>query len=305
MNRQKEIYRATLAGSLVNFLLLLFKFAAGLLGHSSAMIADAFHSLSDFASDIIVLCFVRLAGRPEDEDHAYGHGKYETLASIIIGLILAAVGLGLLADGIARVAGFLAGQKPPSPNWWALSAAIVSLACKEALYRYTTSIAKKIDSPVLEANAWHHRSDALTSIAALLGIGGAMALGPDWNVLDPLACLVVCAFILKAAWDLLRPGFQEFMEKSLPEEERKSIALIILSTPGVVDFHRLRTRRIGPGRAVEAHIKMNGEISLNEAHDIASLLEKRLKEELGENIHVGIHMEPVRARAESPEPRAL
>lgn len=293
MSREGEICRVTIAGGAVNIGLMLFKFLAGILGHSAAMLADAVHSLSDLATDLVLLLFVRVAGKPQDMDHDYGHGKFETLASLIIGLALLAVGLGIAIEGLHAIADSWRGAVPERPGGIALAAAMISLLLKEGLYHYTRAAAKRLDSPALMANAWHHRSDALTSIAAFAGIAGAMLLGPRWRVLDPLAAVVVSLFILWMAWTLIRPCLDELLEKSLPKEEKDRITEIVAHTPGVVAFHRLRTRRIGSRRAVEVHIKMPGENSLTEAHNIASAIEKRLREEFGANAHVAIHMEPL------------
>lgn len=281
-------------GSVVNIVLLVFKFVAGIVGHSSAMIADAFHSLSDFLSDIVVIVFVRLAGKPEDADHAYGHGKYETLASVVVGILLCIVGLGLLAGGIDKIVGFFNGMPLEAPNRWALAAAALSIVMKEALYRYTVVYGKKLDSAALVANAWHHRSDALTSVAALAGIAGAMLPGDNWTILDPLAATVVSLFIIKASCSLMKPGLEELLEKALPKEECDEIEGMISSTPGVVAYHRLRTRRVGAHRAIEVHVKMSPEISLMQAHEIATEVENRIKGRFGGETHVGIHMEPCR-----------
>lgn len=294
MNRTRQIYKITLNGSVVNALLTLFKFFAGIIGHSSAMIADAVHSLSDFVTDIIVILFVRIAGKPQDDDHDYGHGKYETLAAAIVGIMLGGVGIGLLYNGIATtIAVIFNGLILPAPNYWALSAAILSILLKEGLYRYTIIAARRLDSSALKANAWHHRSDAITSIAALAGISGAMILGSQWSVLDPIAAMIVSLFIIKAAYSLLKPSIDELLEKSLPADVKERITEIIATTPGVVKIHRLRTRRIGNGSAVEVHIKMPGTISLAEAHDVASSVERRLKDALGPATHTAVHMEPL------------
>lgn len=292
VNREKQIYKVTIVGSVVNLFLVGFKLIAGFLGHSSAMIADAVHSISDLVTDVVVLLFVRIAGRPEDNDHAYGHGKYETLAGVIVGVLLGIVGLGLLADGVMNTIAFYKGASIEAPNWWALSAAIISILLKESLFRYTIHYGEKLDSPALKANGWHHRSDAFTSVAALVGIAGAMLLGPSWRVLDPLAAAVVSLFIISSSWGLVKSGIQELLEKSLPDDELSTITDIISSVQGVDSFHKLRTRRIGTGRAIEMHLKMNPDISLRKAHDIASDVEKRLQDHFGQQTHVGIHMEP-------------
>lgn len=292
MQRQKYISHVTFTGSLVNLGLVVFKFAAGILGHSSAMIADAAHSLSDFVSDLALLWCVRLSSRPNDEDHSYGHGKYETVAAISIALLLLATGLGLFWSGAAAIAAFFQGQALPQPEAVALIAAILSLLIKEGLYQYTMRAARRVDSNALKANAWHHRSDAITSLATLAGIGGAMWLGPGWAVLDPLACCLISLFIIGMAWSISRPAFDELVEKSLPPNERAAIEAIVSATPGVVGYHRLRTRRLGAGRAVELHIQLDGEMPLRQAHDIASGIERSIKAALGAKTHVGIHMEP-------------
>lgn len=295
--RQKRIYRVTLTGGAVNLLLVVFKFLAGYFGKSSAMIADAVHSLSDMATDLVVLVFVKLAGRARDSSHDYGHGKFETLASLLIGVALLAVGIGLAADGVRLIYDFLNGQPVAKPNGWALSAAAISIVLKEGLYRYTIHAAKELDCQALAANAWHHRSDALTSIATLAGIGGAMIPGAGWGILDPLAAIIVSLFIAGMSWTLIKPALEELLEKSLPAEDKARIADIIKATPGILAFHNLRARRIGAYRGIDVHIKMPGDITLVEAHDIATTLENRLKSEFGSNSHVGIHMEPMR---ESP-----
>lgn len=279
-------------GSLLNFLLLLFKFIAGILGHSSALVADAFHSLSDFASDLIILVCIRLSSKPEDEDHSYGHGKYETLASVAIGLILLGTGIGLFWDGTSKIIDLTQGKKLQRPEMLALYAALISILVKEGLYHYTMWAAKKTDSDTLKTNAWHHRSDSLSSIATLIGIGCAMIPGGKWAVADPLAACMISLFIIFMSFSLMKPGLEELLEKALPEAEKKVIEEIILTTPGVLGFHHLRTRRMGINRAVEAHIKLNGDLSLYKAHATASLIEKKIKNKLGENTHVGIHMEP-------------
>lgn len=293
VTREKQIYRVTIIGSIVNLLLLVFKFVSGIIGHSSAMIADAVHSLSDFITDIIVILFVRISGKPQDVDHDYGHGKYETLASIIIGVLLIVVGGGILIDGISKTCSYFNGTPLEVPNWWALSAALISIILKEGLFRYTVIFGRRLDSSALIANAWHHRSDAYTSVAALIGIGGAMLLGQRWAVLDPIAAMIVSIFIIRSAWSLMKPGIDELLEKSLPADEKDRISNIIQSTPGVMAMHRLRTRRIGSHRAIEVHIKMPGHITLDSAHDCASLVERRLRDEFGPETHIGIHMEPI------------
>ena len=292
--RERGIYRVTLVGSVANLLLLIFKFVAGIVGHSAAMLADAVHSLSDFVTDIIVLVFVRISSKPEDEGHDYGHGKYETLATAIIGIILVLVGFGIFWNGVQSIWSFLQGESLSEPGMLALVAAVVSIVVKELLYQYTVLRGKSLNSQAVVANAWHHRSDALSSIGTAVGIGGAILLGPAWRVLDPIAAVVVSGFIMKVAVQLLIPCLDELLEKSLPAEVENKIVEPILSFPGVSSPHHLRTRRIGSNYAIEVHVRMDGRISLEEAHHTATQIELKLKELFGKNTHVGIHVEPVK-----------
>ncbi|MBR4977390.1 MAG: cation transporter [Bacteroidales bacterium] len=292
--REKSIFRVTWIGSIVNFLLLVLKFISGIVGHSSAMVADAVHSLSDFITDIIVIVFVKISGKPEDEDHKYGHGKYETLATALIGIALFAVGIGLLVNGATKVSEVINGAVLPAPSMIALVVAAVSIIAKEILYRYTVHVGQNLNSQAVIANAWHHRSDAFSSIGTLVGIGGAIFLGERWRILDPIAAIVVSAFIIKVAIDLIKPCVDELLERSLPTETEKQILGIIASFPEVSSPHHLRTRRIGNHIAIEVHLRMNGQTTLENAHAIATAVEKRLKEEFGADTHIGIHMEPVK-----------
>ena len=243
--REKDIYRVTVVGSVVNFLLLVFKFFAGIVGHSAAMLADAVHSLSDFITDIIVIVFVRISAKPEDEGHDYGHGKYETLATAIIGIFLLFVGFGIFWNGASSIYRFLQGGSLQEPGILALVAALVSIVFKEVLYQYTVFKGRKLNSQAVVANAWHHRSDAFSSIGTAAGIGGAILLGDHWRVLDPVAAVIVSFFIMKVAVQLLIPCVDELLEKSLPAEVEDEILKTILSFPGISSPHHLRTRRIG------------------------------------------------------------
>lgn len=292
MKREHEIYKVTLIGGAVNVILLAFKFLAGLLGHSSAMIADALHSLSDFVTDIVVLVFVKISHKPQDKSHDYGHGKYETLALTIIGIALMAVALGIIVKGAVKIAAWAQGEVLEAPGLLAFWAAIVSIVLKEAVYRYSIIKAKRLNSKALEANAWHHRSDALSSIGTAIGIGGAIFFGQKWTILDPIASVVVGAFILKVAFDLLKNGIGDLMEQSLPEQVEDEIMKLVAGVPGVTEPHDLRTRRIGNHYAIELHILMDGSITLKEAHDKASEVEDVLRKRYGEETHVAVHVEP-------------
>ena len=292
--REKKIYRVTLMGSVVNVILLVFKFIAGILGGSAAMIADAVHSLSDFLTDIIVIAFVRISSKPEDEDHDYGHGKYETLATSIIGLALLMVGLYIFYNGARQIWDVVHGAEIEQPGLVALIAAIVSILLKEWTYRFTVSVGKKVESQAVIANAWHHRSDALSSIGTAIGIGGAILLGKGWAVLDPVAALVVSVFIVKTALGLLSTSSGELLEKSLPKEVEKKIVDIVESEPEVSEVHHLCTRRIGSNIAIEMHIRMPGEISLKDSHTRASDIERKLRQHFGEHTHINLHVEPLK-----------
>ena len=294
MNREKEIFKVTLVGSAANVLLTVFKFVAGIVGHSAAMTADAVHSLSDLLTDAVVLVFVRISGKPEDCGHDYGHGKYETLATTVIGIALAVVAVGIGWKAVESLLFWYRGGTLPAPGMLALWAALVSVALKELVYQYTVRRGKALNSPAVEANAWHHRSDALSSLGTLLGIGGAILLGNRWTVLDPLAGLVVAFFILRVAWKLLKGGFDELMEASLPDEVEREIIAIVTSFPDVRDPHHLRTRRIGSRYAIELHIRMDGAMTLAESHARTCEIEQALKARFGATTHITLHVEPTK-----------
>lgn len=259
--RTRKIYRATWIGMVVNIALSLLKLAAGILGRSGAMIADAVHSISDLATDVIVLIFARISSKPEDAGHNYGHGKYETLASILISLTLIA--------------------------------AAISIVAKEVLYRYTVRVGRQTDSPSVVANAWHHRSDALSSIGTLTGIGLAYFLGDKWRIADPLAALVVSVFIFKIAFDLLRSGLGELLEHALPAATEQEILNILTHSKEVTEPHHLRTRRIGATVAIEAHIRVDPRMSVLRSHQLTVDIERQLKERFGPNTLISIHVEPI------------
>ena len=292
MDRTKDIYRVTLVGSVINVVLLLFKFVAGIIGHSAAMLADAVHSLSDFVTDVIVLVFIHISGKPQDKSHDYGHGKYETLAMTLIGVALLLVALGILNSGAMKIKLWLDGEQLEAPGTIALWAALLSVVLKEGVYRYSMIKARQLNSPAVEANAWHHRSDALSSIGTAVGIGGAIFLGQRWTVLDPIASVVVGIFIVKVSVSLLRRGIGDLLEQSLPDAVEEEILQMVAALPGLSKPHDLRTRRIGNHYAIELHILMDGNITLREAHDKASEVEETLKSHYGQETHVAVHVEP-------------
>ena len=299
MEREKEIFRVTIWGGIINVVLLVVKFAAGIFGHSAAMIADAVHSLTDFATDVVVLIFVHLGNKPADRDHDYGHGKYETLATAIIGTSLLAVGVLIFCSGAGKTWRVIHGEMLPSPGKVALVAAVASIVLKEWAYRFTVKVGKRCQSEAVVANAWHHRSDALSSVGTMIGIGGAILLGNRWTVLDPLASIVVSVFIVRAAWQLMMESMKELTEASLSDEDEAVIMHIAASEPGVSDVHNLRTRRVGNRIAIEMHARMLGSTPLVEAHLHATAIEHRIKEHFGPDTLVSIHLEPVKEKSTS------
>ena len=292
--REKEIYRVTLVGFVVNLILSAAKLAAGILGRSGAMVADAIHSFSDMATDIVVIVFARISSKPKDDGHDYGHGKYETLATIIISLALAAVGIGILSSSIGSIRTILEGGTLPRPGAVALVAAVVSIVAKEILYRYTVRVGRRIDSPSVIANAWHHRSDALSSLGSLAGIGCAYFLGEKWRIADPIAALLVAVFIFKIALDLIRTGLGELLEKSLPADVEQEILSIVTANPEIRSPHNLRTRRIGASIAIEVHVRVDDAMSVAHSHALTVDIEHRLRARFGAGTMIAIHVEPLK-----------
>ena len=292
--RKRRIYRVTLVGFAVNLVLSLAKLAAGVFGRSGAMVADAVHSFSDLATDVVVIVFARISAKPRDDGHDYGHGKYETLATILISMALGVVGVGILVNSIGAVRSVLDGGVLPRPGLVALVAAVLSIAAKEILYRYTVREGRAIDSPSVVANAWHHRSDALSSLGTLVGIGCAYFLGDKWRIADPIAALIVAVFIFKVAFDLIRTGVGELLEKALPEETEREILRIVTLDPAVREPHNLRTRRIGAAIAIEIHIRVDGAMTVARSHALTVGIERRLRERFGEGTMIAVHVEPLK-----------
>lgn len=291
-NSSEQALHVTRVGILWNIILIIAKLIAGIYGRSSALIADAAHSVSDFISDIAVIAGIRLAARPSDAGHNYGHGKFETLATVILSIFLALAGIGILWQGAARIALIWDGQIPELPTRLALSVALLSVLIKEGLYHYTIRLGKRLDSKPLIANAWHHRTDALSSLAVFLGVGGAYFLGGKWVLLDPLAAIIVGVFILIFAVKMLIQSMNELMEASLGQEENEKIRRICAEIPGVNNPHNIKTRRVGNSAAIELHIKVEPQLSIEEAHNISTDVEKRLKEIYGQNTFTSVHVEP-------------
>lgn len=292
MQRKSEIRRITLWGAVVNLLLTAGKLVAGALGHSAAMVADGVHSLSDLISDVVVLAFTHISAKGKDRDHSFGHGKFETLATLIISIILVIVGGKLMSEGIRSIIDIINGTVLPRPGIIALAAAAVSIAAKEILYHVTLKTGKRVQSPVVIANAWHHRSDALSSIGSLLGIGGAIILGSKWTILDPIVSCAISIAIIIVAFRMAMPSIAELLEASLPEEIENQITATASAVEGVRDFHELKTRRNGISFIIDAHMTVDPDISIVEAHNIATRVEEALRTKFGSETQISIHMEP-------------
>lgn len=292
MDRTAKVTFVTLVGSVVNIILTVFKIFAGVLGRSTAMIADGIHSLSDLLSDIVVIVFVKISAKGRDKDHDYGHGKFETFATLIISLMLIVVAVNLMSGGINKIRQILDGGEVSSPGMIALWAAVASIVLKEILYRYTIIQGKALNSPMMIANAWHHRSDAFSSVGSLLGIAGAIFLGDKFVILDPITGCVISIFILVMAVKMSVPAIKELLDVSLPDEVEEKIEATAKSVKGVVDLHELKTRREGPGIIMEGHLVLDSEISLKEAHDISKKVEESLRKEFGPETQISLHLEP-------------
>jgi len=292
MNYSRWAIRTTNIGILWNIFLIVIKFLAAVFGHSSALFADAIHSISDFVSDLAVLAGIRMASRPSDPGHNYGHGKFETLATIIIAISLFAAGIGILWEGVVHILQIIKGQTAHPPTPLALEVAGASILIKEGLYRYTFAIGKQINSKPLIANAWHHRTDAFSSVTVLIGISGAYFLGGKWAMLDPIAAIIVGVFIIKFGFNILISNLNELLEASLGEEENEKIRTIAGQVQGVINPHDVKTRKIGNTIAVEMHIKVDPGLSVLRGHDIATEVENKLKRNYGEGIIISVHVEP-------------
>lgn len=290
--REKEIRRITIAGAVVNIVLTTLKIIAGILGRSAAMIADGVHSLSDLFSDVIVLIFTHISSKGKDRDHSFGHGKFETLATLIVSVMLVVVGADFMAKGVRKIIGVLNGEMIPVPGMVALWAAAASIAAKEILYHVTARVGKKINSPVVMANAWHHRSDAFSSIGALAGIGGAIILGDRWAILDPLASCGISIAIIAVAVKMALPSLAELLEASLPEDMENEIKEIGMSVEGVDDIHELKTRRNGISVIIDAHVVVDPDMTVVQAHDISTAVETALRSRFGAETQINIHVEP-------------
>ena len=290
--REQQIRSITLWGAAVNIVLTVCKIAAGIFGRSSAMIADGIHSLSDLLSDFVVIAFTHISSKEKDRDHSFGHGKFETLATLIVSIILIIVGAELMHDGGKKIIGIFKGIPVPRPGYIALLAATISIAAKEILYQITIKVGKKTRSSAVMANAWHHRSDAFSSIGSLIGIGGAIVLGDKWTILDPLTSCIISIAIIVVAIKMATPCLAELLDAALPEDIENEIIATASSVSGVIDVHDLKTRRNGMSIIVDAHILVDPTISIVQAHDIATEVEEALYSKYGKDTQISIHMEP-------------
>jgi cation diffusion facilitator family transporter len=293
-SRQYQASRVTWIGFFANLMLMVFKLFAGIFGRSAAMIADAVHSVSDFATDLVVVGSLKVASKPRDGNHKYGHGKVETLAAAFVGIVLFLVGIGIFGSGLKNIVGHYGNTPLGKPGMIALIAALVSIVIKEILYRYTIKVGKCINSQVVLANAWHHRSDSFSSFGTVFGIGGAIFLGENWVILDPLAAMVVSFFIFRVAFRITRESLMELIETSLPKIEESEILNIAGSVKGVHNPHDLKTRKIGQNIAIDLHIEVDSNMNVVQAHDITISIEKGLRMVYGEETFISIHIEPLR-----------
>lgn len=291
-NREKAIRRVTVLGAAVNTMLTAIKILAGIFGRSAAMVADGVHSLSDLLSDFVVLVFTHISSKGRDKGHSFGHGKFETLATSLVSLLLIVVGAKMMASGIESIIAVFSGEVLPRPGYIALAAALISIVAKEIIYRMTAKVGEDYGSQVVIANAWHHRSDALSSIGSLLGIGGAIVLGEKWTVLDPIVSCCISVAIIIVALKIGMPALSELLDASLPEAVEAEIIRIAESVDGVMDIHDLKTRKNGVSVIIEAHILVDASLSIVEAHDVSSRVEDALTARFGPETQVSIHVEP-------------
>lgn len=286
------IRKVTMVGFWINAALVIIKLFFGYWGNSDALVADGYHSLSDFITDFMVLYFVGVAYKKADSSHPYGHGKYETIGSFFIAIVLMLVAVGIGWGGITSIIGALNGHEIPRPDVWTIVVAGVSIAAKEFCYRYTMVYARKIGSSALKANAWHHRTNAISSVATIIGVSLAYALGDSWRIMDPIASIVIAVFIGISAIQIAKPSIGELLEVSLPIAQINNINNIIRSVNGVRRVHNLRARRNGHAIIVDVNVHVDPDITIREGHAIATDVEEGLRESYGHNIIIYVHVEP-------------
>ncbi len=291
-SRLNEALRITRVGIVANIILIILKFTGGIIGRSGAVIADAVHSFADFATDIIVIIGLKLSDKPADNTHRYGHGKFETLSSLILGIILLVTGIGICWSGIGTIIHFIGKESIYRPTWIAFVAALISVIIKEWLYIITIRSGKKLNSQSLIANAINHRSDALSSLGVMIGIAGAVFLGEKWSVLDPVAAVIVGIFIFKASFSIIRNSIDEFLEASLGDQIESEILDISGRISGVCNPHHLKTRKVGKNMVIDIHIDVDPQLNIKTAHDISDRVEEELKRRYGPDTVISVHIEP-------------
>jgi cation diffusion facilitator family transporter len=282
-----QIWFVGWVGLFTNLTLAAVKMAAGVLGHSHAVVADAIHSLSDVVTDVALLAGVRFWSKPADERHPHGHQRIETLVTVLIGASLGVVALGLMWDAV--VGGHGGRSLTPAPV--ALAAAVLSIVVKEVLFRWTLAEGRSVDSPALIANAWHHRSDSLSSVPAALAVAVAV-VAPEFAFVDRIGALVVCIFILIAAGRILAPALSQLIDTGAPREDRRRIRQLALGVEGVEEAHAIRTRYVGSTLAVDLHVEVNAELSVEEGHAIGEAVRQRLLDQGPKVADVLVHVEP-------------
>jgi len=290
-----SVRRVTLWGLAVNVGLAVAKFLFGIVGGSQALVADAVHSLSDLVTDVAVVVGAGFWSAPADAEHPHGHGRIETLITSAIGILLGGVGVGLAYRAMQT----LHEAHLSSPGWSAFAVACLSIVAKEALYRWTASVGKRVRSSAVVANAWHHRSDALSSVPVAIAVLGTR-IGPSWGLLDHVATVIVAVLILHAAWEIAWPAFRELIDAGATEQDRKALFQLARQTEGVEEVHKLRTRYIGPGLQVDLHVLVRPELSVREGHAIAGVVKERLLEHGPNVIDVLVHVEPFDAEHHDP-----
>ena len=277
----------TLIGALVNIILILLKFFAGIYGSSQALIADAVHSISDLFTDAMVLLGIKIGRKPPDKEHHFGHARIETLASAIVGIAIIATALYLGIEAAFNIYH----RTEYYPTGLALIGAGVSIALREALYHYTVSTGRRIKSQLIVANAWHHRSDALSSVAVLIGVAGTL-IKPSWHILDSFAALLVSFFIVKVGLEILRKALHEFTDAAPQPEIISKIKHCALTVDGVIDTHDLKVRTSGGFYQMEIHIEVDGQLTVFEGHRIAKAVESCLFEDVENLVNIIIHVDP-------------
>jgi cation diffusion facilitator family transporter len=294
--REKIVRKVTWVGLWLNLFLAAIKFIAGIYGRSQALVADAIHSLTDLTTDIAVIAGSHYWSRPPDENHPYGHRRLETLVTVFIGVVLIAAGIGIGWKAISA----LQEKHSAPPGWIAVFAALASIVCKESIYRWTAVTGRRAKSPALVANAWHHRTDALSSIPVLIAVAGARVF-PSWSFLDHLGAAVVSIFILHASIKIIWPGLGELIDVGAPTDTCKKIRDIALKNDGVLQVHDIRTRFISSSIQVDLHIVVDGLITVREGHDIADDVKARIMDRIPEVLDVIVHVDPPERAAREDE----